>query len=330
MSKPIAVITGDIHYNLQNLELADAATRMAIKTANELQVPFIANGDTTDQKALLRAECVNAMINTFKTAQVTPYINIGNHCKINAKSNAHALNFLAPYAIIVDEPSYFDKLGVYIIPYNDDIREIRKFLADILHGQILIMHQGLKSSNSGHYIQDHSALDPRDLIGFRTIMSHYHARQDIKCGDNVASLIGSPYTITFGEANDPEKGFHIIYDDGSLEFVPTNLRKHVVYNAKLDEAGINIGSGLNHTPDDLVWVKLSGTSDMLSKWPKDKIADDLCITQDFRLEITTTEKPPSEDIKQTQQETLDCVIDTWQNVDTDRKTRLKSLWKQLI
>ena len=55
--KALAVIAGDIHYSLATLAVADSATRQAIAKANELGVPFIANGDTHDTKANMRGEC---------------------------------------------------------------------------------------------------------------------------------------------------------------------------------------------------------------------------------------------------------------------------------
>ncbi len=119
------------------------------------------------------------------------------------------------------------------------------------------MHQGLTSGNFGHYIQDHSALNPDDLRHYRTILSHYHAHQDIQCGKNVATYIGSPYTITFGEAKDPAKGFGVLYDDGSLEFIPTGLRKHVIYDINYHELETNI---MTHNHNDLVWLKIQNSS----------------------------------------------------------------------
>ena len=91
------------------------------------------------------------------------------------------------------------------------------------------MHQGIKKSGQSDII-DPTALHAEDVAGLRIISGHYHRRETIPLpdGSTIASFIGSPYTLTFGEANDPEKGFQILYDDGSLEFVPTNLRKHVI------------------------------------------------------------------------------------------------------
>jgi hypothetical protein len=42
---PIAVIISDVHYNINTLEVADKAMRMAINRANILNIPLIVAGD---------------------------------------------------------------------------------------------------------------------------------------------------------------------------------------------------------------------------------------------------------------------------------------------
>ena len=79
MSKPIAVLISDVHYNLTTLPLADAAMRQAIAEANSLGVPLIVAGDLHDTKANLRGECVNAMIEAFAMLDHGCYILRGNH-----------------------------------------------------------------------------------------------------------------------------------------------------------------------------------------------------------------------------------------------------------
>lgn len=332
MIKPIAVIAGDIHYNLSNLEVADKGTRMAIAKANELNVPFIANGDTTDTKAILRAECVNRMIETFKTAKIKPYVNIGNHCKINNKSMEHALNFLAPYATIVDKPAYFKDINATIIPYYDDVNALREYLETIKTGTLLIMHQGVNGSNMGEYMQDASALNAADLYRFRTILSHYHARQDIQCGSNIASYIGSLYTTSFGEANDLEKGFQILYSDGSLEFVPTNLRKHVIIELEgCKPHNLISGPGLNEINEgDIVQVRVIGARGDLSLIDKNYIAKELNL-KDFRLDLAPVDQKVGDKNNKnlTQPEMLDSMIDSLTNTEEQTKARLKEIWRAM-
>ncbi len=335
MAKAIAVVSGDIHYNLNTMHIADKAVRQAIELANSLNVPFISNGDMLDQKALLRAEYVNLLIETFKLCKAKPYVNVGNHSRINEKSPEHALEFLRPYATIVDSPMYFSGIKSYIIPYFNNVVALRDYLEEIPEGSRLFMHQGLNGSDMGEYVKDHSALNPQDLANFRTILSHYHNRQDIKCGRprkgavGLATYIGSPYTITFSEANDLEKSIAIVYDDGLLEFVPTNLRKHVVIEMKPDGKAIPF----TYKDGDIIKVKVSNTRENLRIFTKETVAKMLNLTGDFKLELVPLDsqsEAPKQAESLSQSDLLDSLIDSTTNVSDEQKARVKSLWKGML
>jgi DNA repair exonuclease SbcCD nuclease subunit len=269
MSKPIAVLISDIHYSLQTLELADKSLRMAIDKANELHIPLIVAGDLHDTKANLRGECVNAMIETFKTAKNRPWVLVGNHDKINEKSIYHSLNFLSPYAEVINDTTHCiaTDTPVVLIPYQFAASGFSWELARLKERKIIIAHQGIQGSDGGHYIQDLSAIRKEEAGTFRIISGHYHKRQDIELPHGgIWSYIGSPYTLTFGEANDPEKGFQILNEDGSLTFVPTNLRKHIIWELKDNgEQGLLVRSNVYKEPnsDDLLWIKAIGPKQKL-------------------------------------------------------------------
>lgn len=334
--KPIAVISGDIHYNLKTLEVADNATRQAITKANELDVPFISNGDLHDSKANLRGECINRIIETFKLCNKKPYVNVGNHSLINEKGKEHALHFLAAYAYIIDEPKYIEELESFIIPYYSDGELLLNYLEYLMPSvSRLIMHQGVNGSNMGHYIQDKSAIPKEALADFRVILSHYHAHQNIECGPikanniGLATYIGSPYSTSYGEANDPPKGFGILYSDGSLEFVPTNLRKHIVLEYTYGGLNFLENTSIDIKDNDLLWVKVKGPKEVLDKLTKQSISINLNITIPFKLDLIPnkvefTAKPTKE---LTQNEVFDNIIER-SNIEVETKKRLQTLWKQ--
>ena len=331
--KPIAVLISDIHYNINTLPVADAALRQAIAKANQLNVSLIVAGDTHDTKANLRAECTNALIETFKQCNTTAYVLVGNHDKINEKSEEHALNFLDKYAVIInrfrDPKSHCNVIASnwILCCYHHDADELRRQLRHNTTRNI-IMHQGITGSKSGDYIQDKSALSPADLAGRRVISGHYHTRQTIDLPDGGKfDYIGNPYTLNFAEANDPPKGFQVLYDDGSLEFVPTNLRKHVV----IEMDGIK-DIPYNYAPGDLIKVKLTARKEDLAVYTKERIAKMLNIDWGFRLDIIPLET--STETQETRKETskpeiLDSLIDSTHNTSAEQKERIKKLWRNL-
>jgi DNA repair exonuclease SbcCD nuclease subunit len=335
-NKPVAVLISDVHYSVHNLALADKSVSLAIELANNLNVPLIVAGDLHDTKANLRGECVNAMLQTFRTCYQKIYVMIGNHDKINEKSAEHSLNFLREdnRVVIVDEPMTLpDSNFLLMIPYQHDPAEARKLAKAGSNYKVLIMHQGITGSNSGEYIQDKSAITKDDVAGLRVISGHYHTRQTIELPRGGKwDYIGNPYSLGFGEANDPEKGFQVLYDDGSLEFIPTNLPSHRIIRCGWDDMhGLFWGPILKIKDNEKLWIKVEGTKEQLNDVTKDWLRKQFHIPGDFRLEListeTTTKAPEKKNLSQA--DVLDHLIDSLTNTSDEGKTRLKSTWKNL-
>lgn len=338
MANPIAVLISDVHYNLNTLAVADAAMRQAISKANELGIPLIVAGDLHDTKANLRGECVNAMIETFKLCDEPPYVIIGNHCKINEKGSEHSLNFLESYASLVKSPVYVYELGSWLIPYYSNSGELQQLLDRIDKPARLIMHQGVMSAKMGHYVQDKTSLPPGSFADFRVVSGHYHVAQDVKCGRprkgavGLFSYVGNPYTLSFGEVNDPSKGFAVLHDNGILERIPTNLRSHVVI--KCDAAELPHPDLMAYYPKrnvehgDLVWLKVSGTHSQLAKLSKSVVANITGFTE-FKLDLIPTDAPALEvkTEKMTGTEIMDSLIDR-EAESAEEKAALKKLWRE--
>ncbi len=316
----IAVLISDVHYSLSTLEVADKATRMAVEAANDLGVPLIVAGDLHDTKANLRGECVKAMIDTFKLCKITPFVLIGNHDKINEKSEENALSFLTPYVNLIAKP--VRNLIPYwtFIPYQHDVAAMRAYLQHLQKGANIIMHQGVQGSIAGTYFIDPTAITREDIAGFNVISGHYHSRNDL--------YVGNPYTLSFGEANDPEKGFKILYDDNSLDFVPTNLRKHLVFEM---DSSLTCDTSA-YVPGDIVWIKVLGTNEELATITKEKIIQATGIAS-FKLDMLPSQAtvlPTAGSIKDlTQPETIDSII-TKLRLSAGSTYRLKNLWKKLV
>lgn len=354
--QPIAVLISDIHFTVNTLEEAATSFLRAQFRAKMLDVPLVVAGDTLDSKAVMRAECVNRLLQLVSVKDAPEMIFlVGNHDLCNEKGREHSLNFLKPYATIVETPQYgmFGMYEVALIPYQADKQRIIDFLKfdayhdatdeeneyfHVQHKKIMvIMHQGLNGSASGEYFQDRTALNKEDLAGWRVISGHYHARQTIELPEGGKfDYIGNPYSLGFGEANDPEKGYQILYSDGSLEFVPTQLRKHIIIedNLATGEYKWSFGPGYA-TADrkDIFWVKIKAPSDVLSTFDKNEWAKDRGVPKNFRLDLIPTEAviSPTEEAKpQTQTEIMDNLIDGIINTNSERKERLKSLYKGLI
>lgn len=339
MTKPVAVLISDIHFNIITLEIASQALRQAVTKANSLRIPLIIAGDLHDTKANLRGECLNAITDILADCSMSVYILRGNHDSLNEKSKESSVAVLRYMedTIVVEKPHFYNELGsingrsIHLIPYYHNVEELRQYLKiRVDKGSTIIMHQGIEDSHSGEYIQDKSALSHEDVKDFRVISGHYHRRQDIKTGRprqgalGLFSYIGNPFSLNFGEASDPEKGYQILMSDGLLEFVPTNLRNHVIIEVDLNHRN----NAISYSVGDILLVRIRGTAEQLLHFKK----EDLGISEPYRLDLIPLETNTTAEIAKdlTQDQTLDSLIDSLTNTSDERKANLKELWRRAV
>lgn len=328
MSSPLAVIISDLHFNLQNLEAASIALRHAYSTADMLQVPLIIAGDLHDTKANMRAEVVNELVDIFRAFAWPTYTLVGNHDLVNERGDENSLNFLSMYTDVIKSPIEIDlwnveRTSLYFYPYTRSTLELKLALDNIPTGSILIMHQGFLGAQMGDYIQDSTSIDPNILKDYIVISGHYHRHQTI----GPITYVGSPYTITFGEANDGPKGYLILNSDGTFTREILDLRKHIIKDIRIEDINSNLSDNVKH--GDLVWVKVRGKYSELQTLNKKIIAEYLGVSN-FKLDLIPNEVENKDKIKydlMRDEEILDSLID--QIEDTDQhKSYLKEVWRE--
>lgn len=324
----LAVLISDIHFSVNNLQLASESLKAAIDKSNELKVPLIVAGDLNDSKAIIRAEVANRLIELFGLAKQEIFILVGNHDLINEKGIGHGLNYLWPYAKIVDKPVLIDQ-GLTLVPYYSDLEALKTLLKMLRPEYPLIMHQGFRGAFMGDYIQDKTSIEISEVKDYRVFSGHYHRHQTL----GTVTYIGSPYTITFGEANDGPKGFISINSDGTFERHILHLRKHITIELEAATAfNPSFESPLYYLkPEDLLWIKLKGAKSLLDAINKKQIAEKIVGHMNFKLEkiITENEDKPSETIiSLTDKQQFDALIDSLEDTEA-HKQNLKVLWRRI-
>jgi len=326
-NNPIAVVISDIHFNLQNLELATEALCSSIETAQKLHVPLVIAGDLHDTKALLRGEILNRFHEIFsKDLGITIYFIVGNHDLLNEKQHEHSLNFLKQYGIhIITVPSMDHSYLFYMFPYYTSSAKLLEDLSYIPKNSICIMHQGFLGAQMGEYIQDKSSLDPTNVNHLTVISGHYHKHQTL----GTVTYIGSPYTITYAEANDGPKGYLVLYEDGSFERVILNLRKHIIIEESIKDFFLKEYPYVYKR--DLVWIKLHGKRSELFSLDKKLISKKLEI-DNYKLDfIINQEQTINKNlaIGLHSEHLMDNIIDTKGN-DVQYNRQLKELYREIF
>lgn len=342
MSKQIAVVISDIHFSIGTLKLATTALRNALSEARALELPLIIAGDLSDTKAVIRAEVANSIIDLLQQYKDVEIVILpGNHDLINQHGIEHSLNFLKPYAKVIDEPREYlistdPELWVGLIPYQPTVQQFKSAVKRV-NCTFIIAHQGIQTASMGAYFKDESSVSPEELPGLTVISGHYHMKQDIQLPENgVWRYLGSPYSVTFAEAKDGPKGFNILNSDGTLEQIRTSLRKHVILELTVAELEAVTNGLVNDNPyniasDDLLWVKVTGSYEELSKLDKREIGLAFIGHSNFKLDKyyigALATRHGIENL--TYSEIFDSIIDSTEETEVFKK-ELKGLWKELV
>ncbi len=350
MSKRIAVIIGDVHFTIPTLELATSALKQAMDKARELKVPLIINGDTLDSKDIVRGRVMNRLIELLDGSGLEVYVNTGNHDLVHEKSKESSLNFLKPYVTqVISSPTFIKKIDSWIIPYQSFALEFKWILDQIKPGSRIIIHNGIQGARMGHYVVDSSSIPREWLAQYRTIASHYHCYQDLLCNGSfinkdqvgVATYIGNPYTLSFGEAYDPPKGFAILEDDGSTYCVPTNLRKHVIVETSKDFlprlSETLRGLFVRFLPDDLLWVRVLDVDTKFEQSllpSKEDIGRWTVGNSNFKLDFIPSNTGYVKSLLAriptlNNHDLFDTIIDATTD-PVEQKSALKALWKEIL
>jgi len=278
MFKPIFTAISDVHVKLSTQKVSIQVLKIAADKSRELGVPCVINGDLNDTKALLRSECVKALIDFFSNyPDVQFYVNVGNHDLNNKNSDDNSLEFLGlmSHVFICSEPTIinFGLEFFMMIPYMKTNEEFYK-AADLARSKgikKLFTHQGYLSAFMGDYVIDDSSVNPADFADFDIIISgHYHLAQ--KVGVNI-QFLGSPFTVNFGEAG--HEKFYWVYgvEDSKIvgQTIPTNVRKHI--QIEIENQLPRKNKNLILPPDTLLKVVIKGTKEFCTRVKKEKIQE---------------------------------------------------------
>ena len=267
------IATSDVHGNLKNLEPFKVVIRRALSEARNRKCPLFIGGDLNDTKAVLRSEFVQFLIDSFlEYKDVQVIVLIGNHDLCNHFSNTdHSLGFLKilPNLTVIDEAQEIFPEW-YAIPYhhrNQDILEQLQIAKDKGYRKIFL-HQGIMGAKQSEYILDKSSITLEDLKDFdRVFLGHYHSHQTL----GMCTYWGSPFTVSFAEANQDKFIWYVEDDGAEIKLVPIRpgARRHL--QISWDE-GEEAGHVLpEHNKDDIIKIVARGSKEFCLSLNKEAI-----------------------------------------------------------
>lgn len=237
---PIVLLVNDIHISKDNIpefqknwdEAIDICQRRGIQE-------IIIGGDLWQSRSAQPLDVLMAVRQAIiKASNQDIYITIaeGNHCKVDQESILGYSHIFSEYPKVSVIDDYIiiglgDKVDLFVMSYFPEDGSFTKRLQQLLAADfkedrknILYIHEGI---NGGLATPSEKELPASIFQPFDAVLvGHYHNRKKIP-NTNI-EYIGSSRQHNFGE--DEEKGYTILFEDGSYEFVKNqvNTRYKVV------------------------------------------------------------------------------------------------------
>jgi len=251
MKKPIAVFLTDTHKHKDNLSKVKYIFRQAMSMAETLGVKHIFHGgDVFTNRVgqnLATLITMDSIVKELEERNLTCLAIPGNHDKTDQDAEESYLdlfdceNFVVYHDENVTVLNDFPDICIGWVPYFTDSYEKRLMkLQDIqdnvgCENNILITHKAFNGVKNNDGSEVSEGVAPSSVKWWdKVLVGHYHDAS--KVGQNIY-YTGSAYQGNFGE-NITDKGFTIIYDDGSLEHKQSDFPqyKKVIIDASDSDA----------------------------------------------------------------------------------------------
>lgn len=230
---PIALLVNDIHISKDNIPEFQKNWGEAIDICQKRGIQeIIIGGDLWQSRSAQPLDVLMAVRQAIiKASNQGLYITIaeGNHCKVDQESILGYSHIFSEYPKVSVIDDYIiigigDKVDLFVMSYFPEDGSFTKRLQQLLavdfkedRKNILYIHEGI---NGGLATPSEKELPASIFKPFDAVLvGHYHNRKKI-LNTNI-EYIGSSRQHNFGE--DEEKGYTILFEDGSYEFVKNQV-----------------------------------------------------------------------------------------------------------
>lgn len=244
---PITIISTDWHLKESNKDQIKDLVRQKCKLAMELSVDTVFMlGDVFESRSGQKVEelvSLDEILDVFKEYNIKLVMIPGNHDKQNYDSPK---SFLQPYKhhpalMLIDRaggvpirnyhfsllPFFREK--VWLERYQELLEYLGEFDKGIKH--VLLSHIAMNGSVNNDGTKVECGISVTDFKQWNLVLlGHYHNQQQV--GANVFH-IPSIAQNNFGEDN--QKGFTVVYDDGSFDLVTAKFKEYEKVSIDFDQ-----------------------------------------------------------------------------------------------
>lgn len=244
-NKPIGVFITDTHLDKDNGQLVKSIFDQLIEVCHRYGTNRVFHGgDVFTNRSGQPLQCLTDwkdILEKLKENDIQISVIPGNHDKTDASSNKSYLdvysggNFwlfrnngyiIVPNCLVCFIPYFADEK--WLEEFHELEEKINVLLEegkiDDSYNRILITHMGFDGVRNNDGSEVENDLKPSMFKEWtKVLVGHYHNASELT--ENVV-YAGSAYQGNYGE-NITDKGFTVVYSDGSTEFVPSKFPKYI-------------------------------------------------------------------------------------------------------
>jgi exonuclease SbcD len=239
MKKALAICLTDTHAHQNNIDVQESVWKQVVGHAKKLDIKKIIHlGDFVVDRKSQSLQVLDHLswVKNYVLDNDMSLIGItGNHDKVALESTSAYPNLYddVGFKIIEEEHELklSDNICVWLLPYfpeSGSYKERVKSISDRLDeskfniiGSHIGVSGGLSHKNATINKEVPAGIFKKFNLG---IFGHYHNKNLVEHEfDCDLWYIGSTHAANYGEDND--KGFTVIYDDGSIEFINSEFTK---------------------------------------------------------------------------------------------------------
>ncbi len=285
---PCALLINDIHISKDNISEFQKNWDEALSICKERGIDdLVIGGDLWQSRSAQTLDVLLAVrqaINKAREANIFLTIAEGNHDLVDQESLLGYSHIFDGYDGVSVAGDYitleYKNVNLYVMSYFPENGSFTKRLEQLIKDyevgnndfvNVLYCHQGIRGglSQPGEDELPTKIFQPFDAV----LVGHYHDRKVVP-GTKI-EYIGSSRQHTFGE--DEEKGYTILYDDGSYEFIKNQVnirfKNMEVDYTKLDKDFMEELEEVKRDERYKVKVKVSCYSDEAPNIDKQKLID---------------------------------------------------------
>lgn len=302
--EPVALALTDLHLHKDNIELVQGIVGQAMVIAKKNNIELILIlGDIFESRKAQPLDVLRTfgkILELFKDSGIQVIAIPGNHCKVNYCSEDSYLSEYKfhPNVTIVNDVQYLkvtETLNFCFIPYFDEKKKYGEYLQKTVgvvdKSFLLFTHIGINGVNNNNEMITMNGVD-RNLFNafYKVYVGHFHNKSDV--GENI-HYIGAALQSGFSETED--KGFTIIYEDGSAKFIKSKFKPYRSYKINLEimsfpEIKSFVEEKRKLINEEYVRIIFSGSKDKILSFPRNEYVNsglDLkfkCIEREVALE----------------------------------------------